>query len=109
MKRGEYVKDFIFDAVIEQGRKRRPIEVLSFAAARRDWAPIERDAGHFLFALEQLKLEGWAVVQPPTPATYQSAKEPHRRVTKWLKRFDVPIASPEDLAEPQQVLDVLPR
>lgn len=96
VRRGAYIEDFIFDAVIPTSGHPRVIEVLSFAAERKDWAPIERDAGHFLFALGQLGLVGAAVVQPPSPASQSRASEPYRRVRRWLDKHGVQTVTPDE-------------
>jgi hypothetical protein len=107
VRRGAYLDDYIFDAIIQRGRTQQVLEVLSFAAVRKDWSPIERDAGHFLFALQQLKVSGLAVIAPPTEASLRQARKPYERVRRWLDRFDVPIHTPEDIIKPQTQLDVL--
>jgi hypothetical protein len=104
-KRGSYIDDFIFDVVLEGPRKTRTVlEVLSFATPRKDWTAVERDAGHFLYALSRLDVPGRAVIQPP--ADRNGAAESYERVRRWLEADDVPTVEPEDLLEPQQVLDL---
>jgi hypothetical protein len=99
VQRGAYVEDFIFDAVLESGNKQSVMEVLSFAAPRKDWAPIERDAGHFLFALQELSLRGSAVLKPPKENASSNAAEHFTKVQRWMERHNVPFATPDELAE----------
>ncbi len=105
VKRGAYINDFIFDAILKQGQRRRVVEVLSFAGGRKDWAPIERDAGHFLFALRELNVEGSAVIQEPTHSVSQGGAESYGRIMRWLKKADVPVAAPGEIIEPHLSLD----
>jgi hypothetical protein len=99
VRRGAYLEDFIFDAVLETDRGRRVMEVLSFAAPRKDWAPIERDAGHFLFAKQELSLPASAVVAPPKEDAATNANEHYTKVRRWLDAHDVRVATPEELAD----------
>jgi hypothetical protein len=103
VKRGHYISDFIFDAVVEDDSP-YALEVLSFATKRKDWAPIERDAGHFLFAIQELKMPGRAIVQPPTPASAQDAELPYARIRRWMDKFDVPVETADNVLDPQTVL-----
>ena len=81
VQRGEYIEDFMFDVVIQLRRSRRAVmEVFSFATGQKKWEPVEHDAGHFLYALEQVELEGAAVIQP-----------------RWLRKAQVPAIRPADL------------
>jgi hypothetical protein len=97
VRRGAYVEDFIFDVVIDEVDRYTPVEVLSFAAPRKDWSPLEKDAGHFLFALSQLSVPGAAVVQPPPPEL-DAAVEPYTRVRRWFDHADVPVSDPDDVS-----------
>jgi hypothetical protein len=99
VKRGAYVQDFIFDAVLETSHGARVMEVLSFAAPRKDWAPIERDAGHFLFAINELGVSGSAVVAPPKQEASPDASEHFAKVTRWLDKHQVPFATTDQIAE----------
>jgi len=105
VERGAYIGDFIFDAVLNSGDQRQVVDVLSFAAPRKDWTPLERDAGHFLFGLGHVNLPGIAVVQPPTDTTASIAKETHDRVRRWFVESKVEIRSPEEIVKPQLTLD----
>jgi hypothetical protein len=100
VRRGAYVDDFIFDAVVDPQRGApQVVEVLSFAAPRKDWTPIEKDAGHFLFALRELSLSGSAVISAPNGTVGNGAAEAHERVTRWLDGAHVPILAPGDLGQ----------
>jgi hypothetical protein len=107
VKRGSYVGDFIFDAVVTEQDKTGVLEVLSFAAPRKDWAPVERDAGHFLFALDELKLHGLAVIAPPRESGESLAAEHFHKVERWFDRHNVPVRSPDEMAADPTALAVL--
>lgn len=106
VQRAHYIEDFIFDVVLN-GPSTKPtvVEVLSFAAPRKDWTPVEKDAGHFLFAVASLGVAGRAVIQGPGEDSDRSATEPYDRVRRWLDRADVPIQAPEDLVAQQLALE----
>jgi hypothetical protein len=100
VRRGVYVEDFIFDAVLTEGNNQTVVEVLSFGAPRKDWAPVERDAGHFLFALGELGAAGKAVIQPPATGV-NAGKASYSRIARWLDRASVPILTPQEVIKPQ--------
>lgn len=105
VRRGAYLDDFIFDVVLENGgNSPAVVEVLSFAAPRKDWAPVERDAGHFLYARRRLDVPGRAIIQPPTGET--GAVESHDRIQRWLENDEVPSITVDDLQHAQQALDI---
>jgi hypothetical protein len=104
VKRGAYLNDFIFDAVIGADDRQGVLEVLSFAAARKDWTPIERDAGHFLYARQQLHVAAQAVIEPPTNGG--AAGESFDRVHRWLERDGVPVWRADELADEQLPLEL---
>jgi hypothetical protein len=108
VKRGEYVGDFIFDAIVNGSETPKAIEVLSFAAPRKDWVPVQHDAGYFLYALEQLDITGTAFVNPPD-ARDEAGLRAYNRVTSWFKDVKVRVARPEDLDVEQTALDLLAR
>jgi hypothetical protein len=88
-RRGVYLKDFLFDAIV--GEKRPTvIEVLSFATRTRDWSTTERDAGHFLYAVEQIGAPAAAVIKPPSVTSYVTAAASYERVNRWLRKAQVP-------------------
>jgi hypothetical protein len=105
-RRGAYIEDFIFDIVVEGEHDRVVFEVLSFAVERKDWTPVERDAGHFLYAVQRLGVDSRAVVQPPVNGA--TAAESYQRVCRWLETEKVRIVAPEDLTDRQLALDVIP-
>jgi hypothetical protein len=105
VRRGAYVEDFIFDVIIDEADRYTPVEVLSFAAPRKDWSLLEKDAGHFLFALDQLSVPGAAVVQPPPP-DLETAVEPYARVRRWFDAADVPVSDPDGVTTGALVLDL---
>ncbi len=100
--RGSYIDDFIFDAVVEKhGAEPTVIEVLSFGTARKDWTPVEKDAGHFLYGLNELGLsDAAAFVQPPTRED-EAASRSFGRVSGWLKKSDVRVGTIEQLEDTQ--------
>lgn len=98
VRRGAYLGDFIFDAVVKSRKKPLSvIEVLSFAAEQKNWASVEHDAGHFLYALEQVDASGYAVVEPPTEANRETAVTPYERVHRWMDKARVPMIEAKDL------------
>ena len=99
VKRTSYVDEFLFDAVIERGTGKRPVcgEVLSFATRAADWSASEYNAGHFLYAITRLEVPGFAVIQPPTPASHMNASISFDRVSSWFHHEDVPILDPDTL------------
>jgi hypothetical protein len=106
VSRGAYIDDFIFDAVLRRGENRFGLEVLSFASPRKDWTPIERDAGHFLFALRELDLPGTAIVQEPNQSVSQTAADSYQRVMRWFKRAEISVARPNEVLDPVLELDL---
>jgi hypothetical protein len=99
LARAQYVDGFMFDLVFK-GAKRTVGEVLSFATEASNWAPVENDAGHFLYGLSHVGVEGIAVVQPPTNGN-QPAHKAYERVARWLETERVRVYQPDQLLEPQ--------
>ena len=97
VSRGQYQGDFLFDALVASVDKQSAValDVLSFATAAQKWAPVEHDAGHFLFALEQTSLRGLAVVNPPSDASHRNAAESYERVRRWCAAANVEVIAPE--------------
>jgi hypothetical protein len=102
--RGQYVDDFLFDIVIQNGHPQpKVVEVLSFAGERKDWTPVEQDAGHFLYGCRHANVIPRAVVLPPTGD--EAAEASYNRVTRWLDHEAIPSTSLEQFLEtPQQSL-----
>lgn len=96
--RSQYVGDFVFDLVVEQDRLVVG-EVLSFATDAKNWIPTEHDAGHFLYALDRVDAEGFAVVQSPSEVSDSSAYRAFERVTRWLDREGVMYSEPGQLQQ----------
>jgi hypothetical protein len=94
VRRGQYVGDFIFDAVIRRPQQ-SVIDVLSFATNVKDWSRVEHEAAHFVYALERLDTKGLAVVQPPVEESANGATKSYRRVAGWLKDADIRILTPQ--------------
>ena len=98
VRRSDYIDDFIFDVIVETAPNRHSVgDVFSFATTAQDWAPVEYEAGHFLYALERLDVRGFAVVQPPSIASHQKAATAHQRVLRWLDSAKVVVTEPTTL------------
>jgi hypothetical protein len=107
VKRGHYVDDFLFDAIVSDASKKQgqAIEVLSFATAAKEWTTVEHDAGHFLYAVERVRLQPLAVVQPPDKdKSTENATTSFKRITRWFDKAGVRIIEPDELADPQLAL-----
>lgn len=96
VRRGEYVGDFIFDLVADAPEK-LVIEVLSFASGASNLVPVEQDAGHFLYGIRRLSVQGLAVVQEPPSDATQKAVESFRRVRGWLLDENVRVVEPAEI------------
>jgi len=104
LRRGAYVGDFIFDIVIDAPGSLPPLlEVLSFATPKTDWTPAEYDAGHFLYALQQVGKPGMAVVQPPSETSQENASRTYERVIRWFDGARV------RTVQPSQVFEIAPQ
>lgn len=86
VRRGEYVKDFLFDAVATpKGRPPIMVEVLSFATLAKSWVNSEHDAGHFLYAVERTNAStAMAVINPPTDESVETARASFERIKRWF-------------------------
>lgn len=94
--RSHRVGDFFFDVVLESERPApNVIEVFSFATGKKEPITSEHDAGHFLYALDRLDLQGLAMVQPPGPQASDSVVASFHRVSHWLSEADVASMEPE--------------
>jgi hypothetical protein len=107
LRRSQYVKDFMFDLVIDDDRQVLG-EVLSFATGAAKWEQVENDAGHFLYGLERVGEAGFAVVEPPPTEARESARDAHNRVTSWLAEAKIPIRRPDEFNRAEMVQQVLP-
>lgn len=97
--RGEYYKDFLFDAIVatpDEGNVM--VDVLSFASDKRIWSGEEKDAGHFLYGLRQIDGRGLGVIVPPEERSASAAAESYQRVTRWFDRDSVAHVVPTELA-----------
>lgn len=105
-KLGQYVDGFLFDIVVQNGHTQPTVlEILSFAGERKDWTPVEYDAGHFLYGCQQLGIEARAVVVPPSADNGGTLS--YERVRRWLSQEDVGILTEDELLEtPQQALEL---
>jgi len=107
VRRSYYVKDVNFDLVVDRPEGGRlACEVLSFvtrAKTERGWLPVERDAGHFLYALQRVEMQGqgMAVVQPPVGDSPEQAQASFARISRWFDDADVPVHTPEELVSEQ--------
>lgn len=99
IRRGDYVNDFLFDAVIGEGE---PIllDVLSFATSAKAWAPVEHDAAHFLYALGHVgHSSALAVVAPPVESSHSNAIRSYDRVSRWLSDAQVAAVGPDEVGD----------
>jgi hypothetical protein len=79
--------------------------VLSFATAAKEWASVEHDAGHFLYAVERVRLQPLAVVQPPDKdKSTENATTSFKRITRWFDKAGVRTIELDELADPQLAL-----
>jgi len=103
VNRGQYIEDFLFDAVIRVSAHKPPsaVEVLSFATSAKEWTGAEHDAGHFLYAVQQAHLKSLAVVQPPDAKSLETAIASYKRVLRWFNKAGVPTLEPHQLADQQ--------
>src|SRR5262249_2964260 len=58
VRRCNFLGDFLFDALVDTKATPAAVEVLSFATSAQKWTPVEHDAGHYLYALEQVEVPG---------------------------------------------------
>jgi hypothetical protein len=98
VRQAVYIQDFLFDAVLDFDEQPAVLGVISFGVERKDWAPVEREAGYFAFGVRELELAAQAVIQPP--ATRNGASEAHSRVRRLLDRAGIDVVSPKELQDP---------
>lgn len=104
VQRGDYVGDFLFDIAIRPTTGQPVVlEVLSFAAPRQDWTPVEYNAGHFLYALSRVEASGAGLIKPPSDMSRQNAVSSYGRVRRWFNATGVPTIEPDDLKMPLEV------
>lgn len=96
VRRSSYLSDHIFDAIAD-GVRPSVFEILSFASPLKDWTPIEKDAGHFLYAMRQVDADPRAVIQPPPDEATDEARVSFDRIRRWLDQEKVPVLAPADL------------
>jgi len=106
-ERSKYVGDFLFDAVVNPDNGATAIEVLSFATATRDWATAERDAGHFVYAVEQTHLPAIAIVKGPTENSRETAGRSQERVLRWFHKADIPSIDSEHMDKLETTIERL--
>ncbi|MGH7691212.1 MAG: DUF3037 domain-containing protein [Candidatus Dormibacteria bacterium] len=107
VRRGEYLGDFVFDAVIDRPEGVLVCDVLSFATIRKDGIPAERDAGHFLYGIGRLNLPGIAVIQAPSGSTGDEVQTSYERVKQWFEGASVTVHSPEEFGMTQMSLSLV--
>ena len=96
VQRDAYVKDFAIDALIS-GSSHAAIQVLSFCVGDSRGVTVEREAGHFLFGMERLRIDATAVLQPPIEASGKGLWTSYDRVQRWLDDARVPSVRPSDI------------
>jgi hypothetical protein len=99
VRRGEYLSSFLFDAVIDGPRERAVLEVLSFATSAKDWTAAEHNAGHFLYAVDKLRMKSAAVIKPPNEKSAKAAHRAYDHVCGWMKDENIRVLAPEDAPE----------
>jgi hypothetical protein len=104
--RGQYVEDVLFDIVIQNGDPRPTVvEVLSFAGERKDWTPVEHDAGHFLYGCQRVDVAARAVILPP--ADDGRAIATYDRISQWFQDAAIPSTTLDEFLEtPQEALEL---
>ena len=98
---GEYLDDFLIDALIVQARDNPPaiIHAQTFDGARRDWSRLEQETAHFLFASEQIRGEAICVVQPPTERNgVEAGARSYSRVERWIADAGAAMIGPSAVA-----------
>ena len=99
VRRGEYVQDFLLDAVVDQRASiATAIHVQSFALSHRDWSRAERETGYFLHAADNLDLASLCVIQPPTHVSDDEARRSFERVGRLVARAGIQSIDPSELA-----------
>lgn len=96
VERDSYLQDFAIDALIPSPQP-AAIQVLSFCVGESRGVTVEREAGHFLFGLERLKVDAHAVVQPPTEPPDSRLWTSYDRVHRWLDDAGVPSIRPSEI------------
>ncbi len=104
VRRGEYYKDFLFDAVVSEHARPTVVDTLSFASQAKTFSRAEYEAGHFLYARERVDSPGIVVVQEPLEDSPESALASFNRVGRWFKDAAVPVVSADHLDRLQEVL-----
>jgi hypothetical protein len=95
---GQYVNDFLLDAVIEpRDQPLVAVHAQSFDSDRKEWAPIEHEAGHFLYAVHRLRREAIFVVEPPSQSAPEAASTSYERISRWLVDAGVALATTPSL------------
>jgi hypothetical protein len=98
IRRGQYVNDFLFDAVIDSDTP-KVIGVLSFANRAKSMKVTEHDAAHFLFACERVTVEPRLLLQRPLDNSSGEARASYSRVSEWLSQAEVEVFDAEDMKE----------
>lgn len=86
--RGEYLEDFLIDAIVTP-RDRRPtiIHAQSFAT-HRDWSRAERETGYFLLAAGTLGVASVCVLQAPV-GDDDDARRSFERIERLVRRTGI--------------------
>jgi hypothetical protein len=94
---GEYLGDFLLDAIVQ--RTRQPAVVMHAQSfdTERDWARVEHETAHFLFAVDQLKHPAICVLQPPVDDGRADALASYDRVQRWLGSSTATVVTPKSM------------
>lgn len=95
--RGEYVDDFLIDAVASPRGQRPTILHAQSFATRRDWTRVERETGYFLLAARSLRVPSVCVLQEPLSEGDQDAVSSYLRVQRLIARNNVELVAPSDV------------
>jgi hypothetical protein len=96
--RGSYLEDFLFDAVARRAEEPPlAIQVVSFGSRSIDPEHIEREAGHFLFALDHVSARPLCVLQSPVAASPVGSGQSFERVSRWLQDASVQTIGPDGI------------
>lgn len=92
---GSYVRDVLFDAIVQGTGTRAAIQVLSFETEALSPRGAELSAGYFLHGLRRVQADGICVAQPPHDAASAAARISFDRVSRWMGDAGVQVVAPD--------------